>query len=59
MNKHEAKRKIEQLQFALDEKTKEFDYLKGEFGRVKKAYKMSEQEIRQLKQDLSEKRSNK
>ncbi len=53
MNKHEAKRKIAELEFALDEKTKEFDYLKGEFGRLRKAYKMSEREIRELKQELN------
>lgn len=46
------KLKVEQLEFDLAEKTKEFDYQKGEFGRLKTAYKMSEKQIRDLERQV-------
>ena len=52
MNKHKYKQRVEELEFALEEKTKEFDCQKGEFGRLKKAYKMSERQIRELQQQV-------
>ncbi len=50
MNKQGYMLKVKELEFALTEKTKEFDYLKGEFGRLKTAYKMSEKQIRELQE---------
>ena len=50
MNKHQYKSRVEELEFALAEKVKEFEYQKGEFGRLKAAYKMSEKQIRELQQ---------
>lgn len=52
MNKHQYKLKVEQLEFDLAEKIKEFDYQKGEFGRLKTAYKMSENQIRDLENQV-------
>lgn len=51
MNKHKYKLKVQELEFALAEKIKEFDYQKGEFGRLKAAYKMSKKQIRELQQE--------
>jgi hypothetical protein len=50
MNKHECKRKVELLEFQLNEKTKELEYQKGEYSRLKTAYEMSKKLIRELKQ---------
>lgn len=49
MNKQGYMLRVKQLEFALTEKTKEFDYQKGEFSRLKTAYKLSEKLIRELR----------
>ena len=52
MNKHQYKLKVDELEFDLSEKIKEFDYQKGEFGRLKTAFKMSEKQIKNLETEL-------
>jgi len=55
MNKQQYMLRVKELEFALTEKTKEYDHIKSEFGRLKTAYKMSEKQIVELQnqgQDL-------
>jgi len=59
MNKHKLKSKVEELEFELQEMTKDRDHWKGEHGRLRTAYKMSEKEIRELKGYIKEDDDNK
>lgn len=51
MNKHEYKLKTDELEFALAEKLKEFNHLQGEHRRLKTAYDMSNNQIKELRRE--------
>jgi hypothetical protein len=49
MNKHQQKLEIKELEYKLNEKTKELEYSQSEFKRLKIAYKLSEKTNKEMR----------
>lgn len=53
MNKHEALSKIKELEFELSELKTDNSTIKGEFGRLKTAYKQSKKLISKMRNEYT------